>query len=66
MGLSHFHIYPIPHRTTRMQIITGDYRLTSAHYRHITGIYMAFTIKNVYCYRRFTDNVSLFTADYRR
>ena len=49
-----------------MQIITGNYRLTSAYYRHIAGIYMVFTIKNVYCYRRLTDKVGLFTADYRR
>ena len=48
-----------PHRITRMQIITGNYRVT--HYRHITDIYMAFTIKNVCCYRRFTDKAGLFT-----
>ena len=38
---------PAPHRTTRLQIITGNYRLTTAHYRQITGIHMTFTINNV-------------------
>ena len=57
---------PAPHRTTRTQNITGNYRPTSALYRHITGIYMAFTLKNDYCYQRFTDMIGLFTADYRQ
>ena len=54
------------HRTTRSQRIAGNYRLTMAHYRQITGIYMAFTMKVVYRYRLFTDKASLFTAYYRR
>ena len=57
---------PAPHRTTGLQIITGNYRLTTTHYRQITGIYMAFTIKDVYRYRRFTDKVGLFTTHYHR
>ena len=57
---------PAPHRPTGLQIITGNYRLTTAHYRQITGIYMTFTIKDIYRYRRFTDNARLFTADYHR
>ena len=55
-----------PHRTTTLQIIIGSYRHTIAHYRQITGIYMAFNIKHVYRYRRFPDKVGLFTTDYRR
>ena len=51
---------PAPHRTTGLQIITGNYRLTTARYRQITGIYMVFTI-NVYRYRRFTNKVGVFT-----
>ena len=57
---------PAPHCTTRMRIITGNYRPASTHYRQITGIYMGFTIKDVQLYQRFTDKVGLFTADYRR
>ena len=45
---------------------TGNYRLTTAHCRHITGIYMAFFIWDVYRYRRFIDLAGLFTTDYRR
>ena len=32
---------PLPalHRTTGLEISTGNYRLTTAHYRQITGIY---------------------------
>ena len=48
---------PAPHRTTRSQIITGNYLLTTSHYWQITGIYMAFNIQDVYCYRQFTDKV---------
>ena len=57
---------PLPalHRTTELQIITGNYRLTTAHYRQITGIFMVFTIRDVYRYRRFTDQAGLFTADF--
>ena len=57
---------PAPHRTTRSQMIAGDYRLTADHYRQINVIYMALTIKDVYYYRRFTDKAVLFTADYGR
>ena len=60
---------PLPgphHTTTGLQIIIDNYRLTTAHYRQITGIYMVFTIKDVYRYRQFTDKAGLFTADYRR
>ena len=57
---------PAPHRTTGLQIITGDYRLTMTHCRQITGIYLAFTIKDVYRYWRFPDKAGLFTVDYRR
>ena len=37
-----------------------------AHYRQITGTYVAFTIKDVYRYRRLTDKAGVFTADNRR
>ena len=57
---------PAPHHTTGLQIITANYRLATAHYQQITGIYMVFTIKDVYRYRQFTDKAGLFTADYRR
>ena len=57
---------PAPHGTTRLQIFTGSYWLTTAHYRQITGIYMAFNIKDAYGYRQFTDKAGLFTTDYRR
>ena len=55
---------PAPHRTTRLQIITGKYSQT--HYQQITGIHTAFTTKDAYRYRRFTDSVGLFTTDYDR
>ena len=63
-----FHQNPLPasHHTTGLQIITGNYQLTTAHYHQITSIYVAFTIKNAYCYWRFTDKAGLFTADYGR
>ena len=57
---------PAPHRTTSLQIITGHYRLTIAHYRQITSICTAFTIRDVYRYRQFTGKIGLFTANYRR
>ena len=55
-----------PHRTTGLQIITSNYRLTMTNCWQITSIYMVFTIKDIYRYRRFTDKAGLFTADYRR
>ena len=57
---------PAPHHITELQIITGNYRLTAAHYSQIADIYMTFSIKDVYHYRRFTDKAGLFTAYYRR
>ena len=57
-----------PHRTTGLQIITGNYWLTTAHCREITGLYMTLydlAINDVYRYQRFTDKAGLFTADYR-
>ena len=33
---------PAPHRPTGLQIITGNYRLTTAHYRQITDIHMTY------------------------
>ena len=56
---------PAPHRATGLQMITGNYRLTTAHYRQISGIHLALTI-NVYHYRQFTDKAALFATDYRR
>ena len=54
---------PAPHCTSRLQIITGNYRVTMAHYRQITSIHLAFTVYDAYRYRRFTDKAGLFTAD---
>ena len=51
-----------PH--TGLRIITGNCRHTTAHYRQITPIYVAFDIKAVYRYWRFTDKAGLFTTYY--
>ena len=44
---------------------TGLYRQTVTHCGQITSIYMAFTIRDGYRYRRFTDKAGPFTTDYR-
>ena len=50
--------------TALQRHIPNNYRLTTAHYRQITGTYMAFNIKDVYRYRRFADKVGIFATDY--
>ena len=54
---------PLPalYHTTGLKIITGSYQQTVGHYQQTTRIYMAFTKKDCYRYRRFTDKVGLST-----
>ena len=54
---------PLPslHRTTKLRITAVSYRLTTAHYWQITGMYVYdFHYKNVNSYQRFTDKAGLF------
>ena len=57
---------PAPHRITGLQIITGNYRLTTAHHLQFPAFMWLSLFNDVYCYRRFTDKAGLFTAEYRR
>ena len=63
-----FHPKPITGTAPHCRI-ANNYRQLPADYDLLlqsTGIYMAFTIKDVYRYRRCTDKAGLFTAYKRR